>query len=517
MNGKRKGFWIKLQDKTHNFSYFYSMIHRLQHQAKKILSCYIGNSDTNDIIKGKAAEIGEIHEWNGKKVVKHADGWVYLTKTKGHKLYNKEGKVVPASQEHIDHHSMTLTNADIKNQVNKDIPGPPKKVRKTLSANFAVKSDAEKYKSLTKHILEATKPVVNEILSRMRDQYEQVGQEFKNDERQLQKIGVTYELLSTITSYLNENDKIVDYDIDTTGNRITADFLVERDGKEHHFSTQVIQAGGWNVQQLHTRYIVDSDFKKKDTNIFTQKDLTPEQREQNNYINSMYSAIQKINKGKKEINKLYQQAIDLIDVADEIEENPPRNMNQLLSLLKSEDLKPIVRGSNIIPISHDILSKENRLQKYIKEYASTPNKEKRKKLEEQEKDFNLTDEQIQTTVKNILNSIQYRQQTIPKDIKDVESENRKTILTSPLPDTVYMDITPAMWDKYKKEFKFRYGGPLNSKNEVKVPKKDINWVNKSIVLTNPSTGGSETFYYDKEESKGKLNPVFKSKRGLVIR
>lgn len=490
-------------------------------QAQKILACYGKNvTGDNDIVKGRgvAAEIGEVHEWGDRKAVKHADGWVYLTKTKGHKLYNKEGKVVSAGQEHIDHHNYALTELDTRKHVNKDIPEEPKKVRKTLSANFAVKSDAEKYKSLTKHVLEVTKPVVSEILSRMRDQYQEIGQEFKNDERQLQKIGVTYELLAAITSYLDENDKIVNYDISTEGNRITADFLIDRNGQEHHFSTQVIQAGGWNVQQLHTRYIIDSDFKKKDTNIFTQKEgLSPEQRKQNEYINSMYSSVQKINKGKKDINKLYQEAIDLIDVQGDLEDNPPTNLHELLSLLKDPNLKSIAANKKLIPASYDPTSPENKLNKYIQEWVTTPNEKKRKELEKQESGFSLTEDQIQKAVKNLSLQIGLKQQSIPKDIKDIEANNNKVVLTSPLPGTVHMDITPQMWDRNKKEFKFQYSSNLNSKNATKVPKKEIDWRNKTIVLTNPQTGGSEEFFYNKEESEGKLYPTFKSKRGLVIR
>ena len=53
---------------------------------------------------GKRATIGEVRTWDGRKVVKHADGWVLLNEKSGrHILSLPGGKEVPAEEHHVSH------------------------------------------------------------------------------------------------------------------------------------------------------------------------------------------------------------------------------------------------------------------------------------------------------------------------------------------------------------------------------------------------------------------------------
>lgn len=464
-------------------------------QSVKILSCY----DELDIIKGgKPAMIGEIREHNGIKYIKHADGWVYVKQGKTKIQKDAQSEAKDASEEHHKYYLETVEK-DLP-EFKKENKVPKLKVRRTLATNHATKEIADKYKSLSKHVLEISKPIVQEILLTLREKYKEAGKEFKNDERQLMKIGTTYEILSTITSYLDENDKIIDYDILSDQNRIEAHLLIERNGKEHQLSTEIVYAGGYNVQQLHTRYIVKSNLKKKSKDIFSEDNLSPELKE----LAKEFKAVDKINISKKNINKAYAKKEEAIDIRNSIQEASANFLNR-----NSPEHYQKAIGEKFDRLFKGGFQDKDMLKRYQTRYKEWVGN----KLEA------ISDKTIDP---NSVNLLENSDKLLGHLIYDLDSlkrfeENKiydiKATSTLPAEIKETLSIEDFDWSSATKTFTSNY--------KFKTPKvKDgnsttyVNWENKTIKLKNPKSDKIEIF--DFVEKIDSLRYKFKSKSGLFV-
>lgn len=76
-----------------------------------------------------------------------------------------------------------------------------------------------------------------------------------------------FDLIKAMSKYLLSTDRLLSicFQKGSYSGAYTADMTIERQGITHYLKTQVILAGGYNVQCLHIRYRVETELKSLDS------------------------------------------------------------------------------------------------------------------------------------------------------------------------------------------------------------------------------------------------------------
>lgn len=105
------------------------------------------------------------------------------------------------------------------------------------------------------------KDMVKSIIEYIEKEYDRKVS--KLDE-ELIKAELIFDLVKALNKHLNSNDIAKDITIKRDkGNKIIIDLTITRDGKDYPFSTNVIYAGGHNIQRLHYRYLISTNLPSK--------------------------------------------------------------------------------------------------------------------------------------------------------------------------------------------------------------------------------------------------------------
>jgi hypothetical protein len=76
------------------------------------------------------------------------------------------------------------------------------------------------------------------------------------------KLGLKYKLFVSLTTYIQETDIISDVTLDRNVKGLEITCNVTRDGVAHSFNTRAIEAGGYDIQCFHYRYITKTTLPK---------------------------------------------------------------------------------------------------------------------------------------------------------------------------------------------------------------------------------------------------------------
>jgi hypothetical protein len=76
------------------------------------------------------------------------------------------------------------------------------------------------------------------------------------------KLTLKYKLFTSLTTYIQETDIISDVTLDRNVKGLEITCNVTRDGVTHSFNTRAIEAGGYDVQCFHYRYITKTTLPK---------------------------------------------------------------------------------------------------------------------------------------------------------------------------------------------------------------------------------------------------------------
>lgn len=129
---------------------------------------------------------------------------------------------------------------------------------------------------------------------------------------EMYELQLQIDLIKAFGNYIKETDTISDIRLNTSSGTIVISCLVNRDGETHSFSSDVIIAGGYNVQRAHYRYIIKTDLKKLSTN--------PEYVKRNETLKRLTKAekiIEDINHAKRRINLLNKEIAELSVMNDD--------------------------------------------------------------------------------------------------------------------------------------------------------------------------------------------------------
>lgn len=112
-----------------------------------------------------------------------------------------------------------------------------------------------------KTFFELMKPQVDYIIKYINEERKEKNLPIltKNDEQSI-KLSATYKFIDSLSDRINENDIITSYDFKIgVDGRVIGTITIERDGINYPLQTISIYAGGYNIQKLHTRYIVHTN------------------------------------------------------------------------------------------------------------------------------------------------------------------------------------------------------------------------------------------------------------------
>lgn len=130
------------------------------------------------------------------------------------------------------------------------------------------------------------------------------------------KLGLKYKLFNSLANYIQETDIITEIKLTKSVKGLEINCNVTRDGVTYEFNTRAIEAGGYDIQCFHYRYITKTSLPKTEDktiskifklneelsqmeyylNVSTQKNNT---NNVNHYIRQIESIKNKIEKLKK--------------------------------------------------------------------------------------------------------------------------------------------------------------------------------------------------------------------------
>ena len=128
------------------------------------------------------------------------------------------------------------------------------------------------------------------------------------------RLSLVIDLMKALQNYILPTDKLITMNWygGAKGIEISAD--IERDGANHHFLTEAITAGGYNIQRFHYRYIVKSKMPRVNGGLATE-------------YQNQYKKLSKIEKLEKEIENFQKR---ITEYQTRIDELTPMSKEELI-------------------------------------------------------------------------------------------------------------------------------------------------------------------------------------------
>lgn len=114
-------------------------------------------------------------------------------------------------------------------------------------------------------LLEKLEPIIKKLVDRQKPKFEELfKRKMDKSDEEMASLNLIYKLLFAIESYTLPTDKLFKINnIGTEKGYLTINVVVEREGQEYNLSTEVIGAGGYNIQDYHYRYLTNTKLPKK--------------------------------------------------------------------------------------------------------------------------------------------------------------------------------------------------------------------------------------------------------------
>jgi hypothetical protein len=142
-------------------------------------------------------------------------------------------------------------------------------------------------------------------------------------DKELTRLNIIWDMVKAIETYTLPTDNLITISsYSSPKGNLTISAQIERDGTVYNFNTEVIYAGGYNIQRLHYRYITKTNIPKTG----------------NTTISSQYQEkIKKLSKLEKLNKEIENYEARIKATQEKIEVNSKLNDNEILNLLKSKE------------------------------------------------------------------------------------------------------------------------------------------------------------------------------------
>jgi hypothetical protein len=184
-------------------------------------------------------------------------------------------------------------------------------------------NEGETKNPLINRLLVELKPLIADIIEDTKKKYEKDDKEFSEYDAYYTEILLKYDMVKALEKYTDPTDKMSNVSVSNTSKgAFKISCIIERDGNRYPFNTEVIYAGGYNIQILHFRYLTKTTLPQTGQSVETQK---------------LKMELVKLSKGEKlqnDIEKL-KKRIELNQ--KEIDANSKFNDKQILDKVNSGD------------------------------------------------------------------------------------------------------------------------------------------------------------------------------------
>jgi len=128
-----------------------------------------------------------------------------------------------------------------------------------------------KKNEIIENILTILEPRITELIHKIEEsEFSQTGRMFTNFQKESTYLHLVYDLIRSVEKYTKSTDKLISIrsHYSRKGNlEINAE--IKREDKLYDLLTEVIIAGGYNIQVAHYRYLTKTDLPKTNNSILT--------------------------------------------------------------------------------------------------------------------------------------------------------------------------------------------------------------------------------------------------------
>jgi len=98
-------------------------------------------------------------------------------------------------------------------------------------------------------------PLIKETVKKYETSARIAGMNFTDFDRQIVSLTLQYDMVKNLEKYTLNTDKLSEFTVSRQNNSFVISATIERDGTPYSFQTEIINAGGYNIQRFHYRYI----------------------------------------------------------------------------------------------------------------------------------------------------------------------------------------------------------------------------------------------------------------------
>jgi hypothetical protein len=125
---------------------------------------------------------------------------------------------------------------------------------------------------LINRLLVELKPLIADIIEDTKQRYKKDDKEFSEYDAHYTEIVLKYDMVKALEKYTLPTDKMSDVVVkNSSKGAFQIRCIIERDGNKYPFNTEVIYAGGYNIQKLHFRYLTKTTLPFTGQSVETQK------------------------------------------------------------------------------------------------------------------------------------------------------------------------------------------------------------------------------------------------------
>lgn len=133
-------------------------------------------------------------------------------------------------------------------------------------------NEGETKNPLINRLLVELKPLIADIIEDTRQKYKKEDKVFSEYDAYYTEITLKFDMVKALEKYTQPTDKLSDVVVkNSSKGSFQIRCMVERDGVKYPFNTEVIYAGGYNIQKLHFRYLTKTTLPYTGQTAETQK------------------------------------------------------------------------------------------------------------------------------------------------------------------------------------------------------------------------------------------------------